>query len=126
MATLPAPTNRLVTIVNIVLDYLIQGLGAPAAIAAATAAQPWLGWPVISWIFKTVVNGFAALLDTKLKTFVDVIIVRFQNAAIKIDYDKAIDEFKKVYDDPASDAVAKAKALQAAKDAIDRMVNKNR
>ena len=94
MASLPAPKNILIDIVNTVLDSLIQGLGADAAIASATAAAPWLGLPIISWIFKGIVSSVASSLDENIKKFIDVQVIRFQNSEKKKEYDKAIDVIK--------------------------------
>lgn len=119
-----APTNRFVAVVNAVLDNLIQGLGVNAAIAAATAAWPPLAGPFLGYIFRQIVEWFAGIFDVKLKAFVDQQIIRVQNEIRKAAYDAAIEDYKKSLEG-ASDA-DRAKALQAAKDAMDRLINRNR
>ncbi len=126
MAALPAPTNKLVDIVNTVLDVLLLGLGANAAITAATSAAPWLGLPIISWIFRQIVMAIADSLDTKLKASVDIIVIRFQNGVRKAEYDDAINQMKTAMDNPGVSDADKQKAIDAAKAAVRALVNRNK
>lgn len=121
---LPAPKNRLVEIVNLVLDQLIKGLGADAAIAAAIAHEPWLAIPIIKWIFTGIVHAVAAAFDTNAKRFVDIWIVRFQDGAKKAEYDKEMGKFKGVVDDETKTPAERAQARKDASDAIDRIVHR--
>ncbi len=115
---LPPPTNQLVQIVNTVLDFLILGLGEKAAIAAATAQAPWLSLPIISWIFSSIVAAVASSIDTNIKKNVDIVIIRFQNDVRKIEYDQTIALLNKTPSDPA--------AIQAAQDALNLLINRNK
>jgi len=115
---LPAPTNRLTNLTNIVLDGLIKGLGANAIIASATTAEPWLNLPVIHWFFTTVINAAAGGADTVIKENVDVIEIRFQNSANLGAYNAIIGQLQTNPKD--------AQELAAAKAAIDALVNRNK
>lgn len=121
---LPKPKNGLVAAVFAVIDILVLGLGENAAIAAGVAAAPWLKLPIISSLFGWVVKALAEALDSVLKLRIGKLIIRLQGGAKQVEYDTVIDEFKQA--PPASvDAEAHAKALQKAKDAIDRMVDRS-
>jgi hypothetical protein len=90
MATVVAPTNKLVTVINQVIDYFIKGFGVDFVYAYLTAQFPFLAWPFFSYILKQALTYIAAGFDTGLKNNVDVIVIRYQDDALKDDYDKAI------------------------------------
>jgi hypothetical protein len=116
MTQLPAPENKAVSLVNIIIDGLIKGFGVEVIYTLAVAEAPWLGLPFIGYIFKLILNKFAASLDANLKRNIDIVIIRFQNDARKAEYDSAIEKLKKP---EVTDA-----ELQAAKDAIDKLVHR--
>lgn len=122
---LPAPTNRLVELANLVLDILFKGIGVDAAIAAGLAAEPWLGVWGISWVFKGVVKLIAGSLDDVIAKNLDNLIIRKQGGALKKEHDDAIDEFKKETG-PGVSKEDHAKALAKARAAIDAIINKSR
>jgi len=126
MASLPQPKNSLVDVANAVIDALVLGLGVDAAIAAGVAQAPWLAWPIISYIFQQIVTSMAESLDVHLKNTADIVIIRFQNDVRKIEYDSAIDQMKTVMDDPEASDAQKQSAIDAAKNAIRALVNRNR
>lgn len=121
----PDPTNRLVKIINVVTDTLILGVGEKVAIAEAVALQPWLGLPVISFFFARLVSIFAKALDAGLKKNIDIMVIRFQNDHRKNEYEEAIAKLQK---DVATSASKEehAKALQNAKDTMDKLINRNK
>jgi len=122
---LPKPKNALLDLINQIIDWLIKGVGKEVVIAQAKAAQPWLNIPIISWFFTGAVGILASALDNGIKTNVDNIVIRFQGDERKAAYDSAIDQLKK----DSYEAKSKEdheKALQAAKDALDRLINKSR
>lgn len=55
----PTTTNKVAEAINKILKGLIEGAGEDAIIAAATAAQPWLGLPFVKQIFGLFV-GYVA------------------------------------------------------------------
>lgn len=114
---LPAPTNWLVTLINGILDNLIKGLGVDIAYGAAVAQVPWLGAPVIGTIFRAILDRLASALDTNLKINADIVVIRFQNDARKGEYDAALKPIQQT--ENPTDA-----EIQAAKDAIDRLVRR--
>ena len=91
---LPAPKNTPLEILNIVLDVLLKGLGADAAIVAAQTAFPVLGLPVVGWLFSAFVRRLAASLDLTLQKQLDVVLIRYQGGAKKAAYDKVLSNFK--------------------------------
>jgi hypothetical protein len=69
----PTTNNQLAGLVNSVLKDLIEGAGVAEVVAACVAAYPFLGWPVISWLFSQVVMfvadkiyAQAAMIATKI------------------------------------------------------------
>ena len=107
-----------------VLDILIKGLGTQAAITAGLAAEPWLNLPIAKWFFVNLVKLAGAALETVIKRNVGNIIIRWQGDSRKDAYDKVLEEFK----ESTAPGVSKeehAKKLQAARDAIDRVINKS-
>lgn len=116
MATtsLPAPPNTAVSVFHKVLDILIEGLGADAAIALAIADQPWFGLPFVKQLFTFAVNKLAAYVDENLFKLGAKMIIRIQREGRKADFDKAIEPFLKP-EGPTDEEI------QLAKDAIDRL-----
>lgn len=123
---LPAPTNWFVKTVNAILDALILNLGVKAAYAAAVAAVPWLGSPFIGYILNLVIEHFAAVFDTKLKEFADEVIIKAQNEGRKVEFDENISKFKEIINHPEATNAERAKAVQDARDAAYRIINRNR
>lgn len=119
MANLEAPKNQLVSAVNAVVDTLVKGLGVEVAYALAIAQAPWLQLPIISSIFRYVLNLFAGSLDKNLKINLDIILIRYQNDAIKEEYDKAIEPLK-------DKGEVSDEELQKIKDSLDKLINRNR
>jgi hypothetical protein len=113
---LPAPTNALVNLLNIIIDGLIKGLGKDIVIAEAIAYQPWLGWPVIHDMFSAVVGQIADYVDVLVKRNVDTIVIRFQNDNRKTEYDSEIAII--------NSGTATAQDIANAEAAIIRLVNR--
>jgi hypothetical protein len=93
--TLPAPKNKFLEVLAVIIDVLIKGLGPEAAIKAAVSAAPALALPVISLIFRWAVTSLANVLDLTLKKNLNVVIIRFQNHAERAAYDKVIEKITK-------------------------------
>ncbi len=115
---LPAPKNSLVELVNIILDNLIKGIGVSVVVGEATLYAPWLGLPVIRYLFKGLVDFLAGYVDTFAVRNVDIILIRFQNDDRKVDYDDAIARINRPGATPDD--------IQEARDALRRLVNRNR
>lgn len=120
---LEAPKNRLIDIINTVMDQLILGVGEKVVISQLTALQPWLGLPVISTIFSLCVSTAAKALDNGLKINIDILVIRFQNDSRKSDYEKAIEKLK-IETAAAKSKEEHEKALKAARDAMDKLINR--
>jgi predicted MarR family transcription regulator len=114
---LPKPDNRVLSVIKIVLDALIKGLGVEFAITAATAKFPWLGLPVIRSLFKWLVQTIAAVIDERAYNYTAVLVIRFQNNLRRDDYERAIREL--IF-------YMKPEDLENAKKAIDRLVNRSK
>lgn len=119
MAKLPAPKNTFVGIVKIILQKLIEGLGVDVAVTAATAEAPWLAWPVVKDVFRYAVGKLAESINDNLFKIAASVIIRIQNDGRKEEFDKAMEPFLKP-EGPTDEEI------QRAKDALDRMVNRNR
>ena len=123
--TISAPTNKLVDVINTVVDQLVLGVGEKVVITQLTILQPWLGLPVIKWIFSSLVSSLAKALDSGLKKNIDIVVIRFQNDSRKKEYEKTIEVLK------ASTASSSTKeehdrALKAAREAMDKLINRNK
>lgn len=123
--TIAAPTNKLVDIINTVVDQLVLGVGEKVVIAQLTILQPWLGLPVIKWIFSVFVSSLAKSLDSGLKKNIDIVVIRFQNDSRKKEYEKAIEVLKA---DTANSSTKEEhdRALKAAREAMDKLINRNK
>lgn len=121
-----APTNRLIGLINSLLDNLINGFGAEIAIKLAIAQEPWLTLPVIHWIFTTTVKAVASKFEIETAEIADKFIIRVQGNSLKESHDEIIAKFKSEIGNPAITEEERAKTLAAAKASIDALVNRNR
>lgn len=122
---IPAPTNSATNLVSFIVDQLVLGVGEKVVIAQARAALPFLNLPVISWFFNMFVGKLAKALDLGLKNNINIIVIRFQNDARKEAYETAITKLEA----STANAVSKEeheKALKEARDAMDRLINRNK
>lgn len=94
MATLPAPKNKLVSVVNQIIDGLLIGIGEDLIILSATAEAPFLALPVVSWLFRQTVSFFVGVFDSALKKHIDKVIIRFQGDVSKKAYDQVMERFR--------------------------------
>lgn len=115
---LPAPTNTAISIVKIILDSLIEGVGEDAAVAAAIAYAPWLATPIIKQIFTWGVDQVASAIDQDLFKIAIQIVIKIQSTELKQEYNDAIIPIVQGAPSPAE--------IQAARDAADRIINRNR
>lgn len=126
MTAVAAPKNRLVALANTILKTLIEGLGEDAAIALAISLEPGLAAGFGNTVLTKVVGWLGGQIDPAIAERLDNVIIRQQNAAIKTTYDSTIDDMKKVTTDPGVSNADKIKAIQAARDAADHLINRNR
>lgn len=115
---IPAPTNRMIQIVQIILNTLIEGVGVDLAISAAVSAEPWLAWPIVNQIFKWVVEQIAASLDQDLFKIAVKLVIRAQSTERKQEFNDAIIPIVQGNPSPAE--------IQAAISAADRLIERNR
>lgn len=118
MASLPKPKNTLASVIKEVLDQLIDGVAVELVTANAIAAVPFLGLPIISALFRWGVGLLADFVNENAFKFFAKLAIRLQNDQRKIEYDKI---FEKIKTEEAS-----PEDLEAARLAIDRLVNRNR
>lgn len=123
MADLPAPKFSLVNWFKALVDKVIN-LGEEAAIASVTAAQPWLGWPVISFIFKSIVGVIADAFEGAIDNGGTKLIIKLQNRFKTGVADEAVAELKKDQENPNVDPAKHAEDLAAAKAAIDANIRR--
>jgi hypothetical protein len=116
--SLPAPKNRLLTAVSKLIDFLIEGLGVDAAIAAATAEFPPLAWPVIRQMFRGSVELIAGWLELNSFRLAARFIIRFQNEQRLEDFDEAIEPLRQIG--------ATQDEVEAARRAADRLIRRDR
>lgn len=126
MADLPAPKNLLLTAFKTVLDFLLKGLGVEAAILAASAEAPFLKLPIISSIFRWLVEKIFTEFDDWLKINGGSLIIRLQNSIEKNEFDHAKEKMNEVLNNPEASDELKKKAIQDAKDSFDHFVNRNK
>ncbi len=120
MTKLPAPKNRIVDIAKIVIERLVEGLGVDIAVAAATAEVPWLAYPVIKQLFRFAVEQVAEVINQNLFNFTAIMVIRLQNLGRLKDFQDSMKPFLIPGQEPTDEEI------QAARDAIDRLVNRNR
>jgi hypothetical protein len=115
---LPTPKNTAIEVVKIILEKLIEGLGADAAIAAATAYAPWLAYPFVKQIFGWVVGQVAQVIDENLFKLSIKLIIRVQSTERKAEFNAAIV--------PIVGGSPTDEEIQRARDAADRVIERNR
>jgi len=95
MSELPAPTNKLLDVVDGIVNDLICGLGVDAVMTAIVAEAPWVKIPILNQIVRYFIEKIAKKLFLTIGPFIDFKIIKFQNDAHKAAYDQAVIEFKK-------------------------------
>lgn len=118
MGNIPAPTNALVRAIKKAFDLVIEGFGVELAFAAAVAELPILGAPIIRVFVKIAIEQSAQYVNENGKRMASIFVIRYQNDVRKDEYDKAIEPIKKGKPTPEQ--------IQAARDAADRIINRNR
>lgn len=124
MAQIPAPKNETVGVVRMIIDGVIAGLGPTLIIAQIKIAMPYWNIPILSWILTWIVNKIAKPASLSLQIGVAKGIIRLQNDERKQEYDKTIADLNNEAEGASKDE--HAKHLQAAKDAMYRLINRNK
>jgi len=109
----PAPTRWYILAFNIVIDALLKGIAVEVAFAQLAAAVPWLANPVTKWLISQIFGK----VDERVKVVGDKGLIALGNQFRKISYDEALKVIQE-HDDATPDQV------QAARDAIDRIVHR--
>lgn len=125
MAKLPAPENRAVGFFNTLIDNLVNH-GKEVAIAAAVASQPWLGWPVINWLFKLIIDKIADPISKAVQRYGDGLIIKFQGEMLKGSYDDSIEKLRKFEEVGEIDTEEYKKAVEEARDAARKLIRRGR
>lgn len=115
---LPAPTNKSLSFLGVILKVLIDDLGETAAIAAGYSAAPWLKTPVISQIYEKGVKMLAVAMDETLYMSVGNGLLKFQSKERNAKYEKDFG--------PISAGTATPDEVQQAGDDASSLINHNR
>ena len=115
---IPAPKNRAVDAAKVVLNALIEGVGVDLAVAAGISAWPFLGSPVLKTLFRWGVEWLAKEFDENLFKFSMKLIIRIQSDARKDQFNKALQ--------PIIGGSPTDEEIQKARDAADRLIERNR
>ena len=115
---LSPPKNRAVDAAKVVLDALIEGVGVDAAVAAGIAAWPFLGSPIIKTLFRWGVEWIAGEINENLFKFSMKLIIRIQSDARKAEFNEALQ--------PIIGGSPTDEEIQKARDAADRIIERNR
>lgn len=91
------------------LKGIIFEVAVNAAYAAAVQAFPFLAWPVISSLFKLLLNWVAGLIYEPIEKNISLGIIKFKTEQQQKDYEASVEEFKKAQEKGDADAIAKAK-----------------
>ncbi len=106
-------------------DTVISVIGE-AALKAGEAAlivqYPFLGLPVISWIWEFFLGKLEALVILNLQKSSNVLIIRFSEEANAQAASAAADKLKQVQDAPQKNQADIDKALQDFKDAYQKLI----
>lgn len=97
MGAIPAPINPALDTIDNIIRALVYSVGVAAAIASATVKSPWLGLPIIRIIFRNFVMSIGSDIFVSLKPFVDMHVIKFQNAAHQAAYDSAVKALEKAH-----------------------------
>lgn len=120
MADIPAPTDPTLNVIDDIISALIYSVGVNAAITAATVKFPWLGLPIVSNLFRYIVTLIGSRIFEAMKPFVDMNVIKFQNAAQQQMYDNAVMELKQAQE--SGDTDARQKAIDDFKSRFDKLV----
>lgn len=116
--SLPAPTNKGLSLLALVLNALIEDLGENAAIAAGYAELPWLKTPIISNLYEFGVKKLAIALDETLYMSIGKGVLKFQSKERNAKYEK---DFEAI-----GAGTATPEQVQQAGDDASALINHNR
>lgn len=108
----------MVDVVGAVLNALIDGVGADAAIAAGIAAWPFLGTPIVSQLFTWGVDQLAQVIDENANNYAIKLVIGAQSTLRKDAFNAAI---QPIIQGSPTDA-----EIQAARAAADALIERNR
>lgn len=125
MAKLPAPVNSFVDFWRGLIDTL-ESLGVDAAVAWATAAQPWLGLPVISWLFKQAVKFLASDVGRIIFNLGGKKIIAVQGEIKKADVKSDVNELKAEIQKPIEERTKYDEKRKKANESIDDFIHRGK
>lgn len=117
------PTNNPISTVDDILNAIINEIGTNAVILAAETYLPFLKLPVISTLFRWLVEWIQNQEYLALKGVVNFEIIKFQNDAEESAYNDALSSLQKAV--LSGDANAISQARSQASVAIDKLINFN-
>lgn len=118
MSEIPAPTNKVVRAIEIVLDTLIEGLGPEVAYRLLVLEFPVVGAPFLGLLTKFAIDSLAKYLNKHGTRLATIMVIRFQNDIRKAEYEAALVPIRRGDYSEAE--------LAAARAAIDRLVRRSK
>lgn len=103
MGSTPATHNTTAEIVNEIIQISIMEIGVNAAIAAATAELPFLGFPVIKQLFSMAVKWLGSRIYTALAHLATFQIIDLQTDSEVREYNDAVLRLKEALSKEGSD-----------------------
>lgn len=125
MAKLPAPVNSFVEFWKGLVEQL-EKLGVDAAVAWATAAQPWLAWPIVSFLFKLFVEFMGSKIGRVIFSVGAKTIIIVQGEIKKDNLDSAVKDLKKDQGDPNVTPEEHSAKLEKARKAADDFIHRGK
>lgn len=123
MGEIPQTKNTTVGVVDSIIHGAIMDVAVNGAVRAATAAVPFLGFPVISTLFKWGVNWIAGLLSEQLERAAAFAIIDHQTNAQANAYKEAVEELRKLHSESPEDKDAIEKAKKEFKDKLALLIH---
>jgi hypothetical protein len=115
---IPAPRNKALEVIDIVLDNLIEGLGVEVAISAATVAWPFLATLIVRQIFRFMVEKLAWFIDDRAFKLAIKIVIKIQSTERKKEFNESIQ--------PIIAGAPTPEEIERARRAADRLIERNR
>ena len=91
------------------LKGIIFEVAVTAAYAAAVQALPFLGWPIISSLFRALLTWVAGMLYEPIEKNIALGVITFKTEQQQKEYEASVEAFKKAQEQGEADAIAKAR-----------------
>lgn len=125
MAKLEAPKNGWVDFLRETVAK-VEELGEGAAIAFATGAVPWLGAPIISWLFKMLISFLASKVGRAVFNLGAKKIIAVQGAIKTDNVNDAKKELKQAQETKNENPQKHAEKLEKMRKAVDDFIHRGK